>query len=188
VGAIKWLNTHEVPKLDVQAQMFLRMVLEQVGLLQTQRKELDKQITERAKSYAQAEILDSIPGLGFLGILALLSSIAGVERFKRPDQLSSYFGACGRVFQSGGTLVLVRMTRRGNVHVTFLFLRTGGSVLKCLGVILILLKNGRNFRGCGASAIFRRRIQNSKVIATVLSIISATAMLKETCTHSVVCG
>jgi transposase len=120
VGALKWLNQHAPPKLDVQAQMFLQMLLAQVELLQSQRRELDKQVTERAKSYDQAEILDSIPGLGFLGILALLSSIAGVERFETPQKLSSYFGACGSVFQSGNTLILGGLTKRGNVHVRWL--------------------------------------------------------------------
>jgi transposase len=120
IGAIKWLNEHAVPKLDTQAQMFLRLLLAQIELLQQQRKELDKQVAERAKSYAQAEIIDSIPGLGSLGILALLSCIAGIGRFERPEQLSSYFGVCGSVFQSGNTLVLGRLTRRGNVHVRWL--------------------------------------------------------------------
>jgi len=120
VKSIEWLNEHAVPKLDPQAQMFLRMLLEQVELLQKQRKELDKQVAERAKTYEDAEILDSIPGLGSLGILAVLSCIAGIGRFKRPEQLSSYFGTCGAVFQSGSRLVLGHLTRRGNVHVRWL--------------------------------------------------------------------
>jgi transposase len=120
VGALKWLREQAIPKLDAQAQMFLRILLEQIELLDKQRKELDKHVAERASSYEQTEIIDSIPGLGSLGILAVLSSIAGVARFKRPEQLSSYFGTCGSVFQSGGTLVLGGLTHRGNVHVRWL--------------------------------------------------------------------
>ena len=52
------------------------------GLVQL-RKELDKQVDERARTYEDAEILDSIPGFGSLGILAVLSCIAGIGRFKR---------------------------------------------------------------------------------------------------------
>jgi len=69
------------------------MLLEQIELLQQQRKELDTHVKERAGSYEQAEILDSVPGLGNLAILAVLSAIAGVSRFPGPRQLSSYFGA-----------------------------------------------------------------------------------------------
>ena len=55
-----------------------------------------------------------------LTILAVLSSIAGVARFSRPEQLSSYWGVCSSVYQSGATLRLGSLTRRGNVHVRWL--------------------------------------------------------------------
>lgn len=114
-----WLK-EQASQLDVQGQMFLNMLLDQAELLGKQRKELDKRVKERADSYAQAKILDSVPGLGSLGILAILSAIAGIERFSRPEQLSSYFGVCGSVHQSGQSLRLGSITRRGNVHVRWL--------------------------------------------------------------------
>lgn len=118
-SAREWLKEHSA-QLDVQGQMFLNMLLEQAELIGEQRKELDKRVKERADSYAQAKIVDSVPGLGSLGILAILSSIAGIERFWRPQQLSSYFGVCGSVHQSGQTLRMGSITRRGNVHVRWL--------------------------------------------------------------------
>jgi transposase len=120
VGALKWLDKEVMPLLKAQEQMFLKMLLQQLELLQQQRKELDKGVAERARSYDQAKVLDSVPGLGSLGILALLSSIAGVQRFAQPQQMTSYFGLCGSVFQSGQTLRLGSLTRRGNVHVRWL--------------------------------------------------------------------
>lgn len=114
-----WLKEREAT-LDVQGRLFLSMLLAQVELLVQQRKELDVRVKARADSYAQAKILDSVPGLGSLSILAILSAIAGIERFSRPEQLSSYFGVCGSVHQSGQTLRLGPITRRGNVHVRWL--------------------------------------------------------------------
>src|SRR6185295_13617913 len=119
-GALKWLEEEVLPKVELQAQMILRMLLDQVELLKEQRREIDKRVQERAKSYAQAEIIDSIPGFGSLGVLAVLSCVAGIGRFERPEQLSSYFGTCGSVFQSGETLRLGALTKRGNVHVRWL--------------------------------------------------------------------
>ena len=119
VKARAWLKEQEA-QMDPQAQLFLRQLLDQVELMQHQRKELDQRVTQQAHRYEQARILDSVPGLGSLGILALLSSIAGVARFERPEQLSSYFGVCGSVYQSGQTLRLGSLTRRGNVHVRWL--------------------------------------------------------------------
>ena len=119
-AARKWLEGEVMPKLEAQAALFLRLLLEQMDLLQRQRKQLDIQVEQRAKSYAQAPVLDSIPGVGPLGILAILSSVAGVGRFKEPAKLASYFGVCGSVDQSGQRLWLGPITRRGNVHVRWL--------------------------------------------------------------------
>lgn len=120
VAAMKWLQEHAIQKMDDQAQMFLQMLLKQVELLKQQRQELDKKVEERAKTYAQAEVLESVPGLGNLGVLAILSAVAGIGRFERPEQLASYFGVCGSVHQSGQSLRLGPLTKRGNVHVRWL--------------------------------------------------------------------
>jgi len=120
VGARKWLEEEVLPKADAQVKMILEMLLEEVDLLKKQRKKIDVRVEERAKSYAQAKIIDSIPGFGSLGVLAVLSCVAGIGRFERPEQLSSYFGTCGSVFQSGETLRLGALTKRGNVHVRWL--------------------------------------------------------------------
>lgn len=122
-GARKWLRERAL-QMDLQTRLFLGQLLDQAELLLKQRKELDQRVKERAQQYDQALILDSIPGVGSLGILALLSSIAGIGRFSRPEQLSSYFGVCGSVYQSGQTLRLGSLTRRGNVHVRWLLSQT----------------------------------------------------------------
>lgn len=114
-----WLQEQSL-KLDELGRLMLEHLLAQLELLRTQRKSLDARVKERAKSYAQADVLDSVPGLGSLGILAVLSSIAGIGRFERPDKLASYFGVCGSVRQSGQALFLGALTKRGNVHVRWL--------------------------------------------------------------------
>jgi transposase len=114
-----WLNEQSV-KMDAVGQLVLTDLLAQLDLLVSQRKNLDARVKERAKSYEQAELLDSVPGLGALGILAVLSSIAGIGRFERPDRLASYFGVCGSVHQSGQSLRNGPLTKRGNVHVRWL--------------------------------------------------------------------
>jgi len=120
VKARQWLERDVAPRLSEQEQMFMRHLLVQAELAQRQRKELDALVAARAQTYAQAPIVDSIPGIAELGVLALLSSIAGIARFERPEQLASYFGTCGSVHQSGQRLYLGSITRRGNVHVRWL--------------------------------------------------------------------
>jgi transposase len=114
-----WL-LEQSSKMDALGQLMLTQLLAQLDLLVTQRKTLDALVKERVKSYPQAEVLDSVPGLGALGILAILSSIADIGRFERPDKLASYFGVCGSIHQSGKSLFNGPLTKRGNVHVRWL--------------------------------------------------------------------
>ena len=123
VGGIRglaWLENTAKEKLDAQSALFLDQLIEQLKLLSTQRGKLDAQIAERLKKYADAPIVDSVPGIGPLGTLAIVSSIANIGRFKTAGELSSYFGVCGSIHQSGQTLIQGSLTKRGNVHVRWL--------------------------------------------------------------------
>ena len=62
----------------------------------------------------------SIPGFVPLTTLAVLSAVVEIKRFDAADKLASYVGACRNVHQSGQTLRLGAMTKRGNVHVRWL--------------------------------------------------------------------
>lgn len=115
----KWLEA-ALSQLAAQERMFLHMLLSQARQLGAQRKELDAEVQQRVPRYAQAEIVQSVPGFGPLVSLAVLSAVAEIGRFSKPGQLASYFGTCGSVYQSGQTLRLGPLTRRGNVHVRWL--------------------------------------------------------------------
>src|SRR3990170_444138 len=52
--------------------------------------------------------------------LTSVSAIGTITRFATPDELSSYFGLCGKVEQSGDRLRLGQITKRGNKHVRWL--------------------------------------------------------------------
>lgn len=116
--AAQWFATAQ---LDEQGRLFLEMLLEQARLLETQRKKLDAQLPGRLAQYGDvAKRLDGIPGFGPLVTLAVLSAIVDVGRFRQAKDLCGYFGTCGRVFQSGQTLRLGNLTKRGNKTVRWL--------------------------------------------------------------------
>ena len=119
-AARRWLDEEVLPCLPQQERMFLEMLLAQGDLLIDQRAELDRQVAERLAQYQDAKHLRSIPGFGPLTSLAVASAIDDVSRFSEPGRLSSYFGVCGSVYQSGKVLRLGSMTKRGNIHVRWL--------------------------------------------------------------------
>ena len=119
-GSLEWLDKEVLPILDEQERMFLEMLLAQGKLLIEQRVKLDRRVSERLGEYEDAEYLRSVPGFGPLTSLAVASAIGDVSRFAEPGRLSSYFGVCGSVYQSGQVLRMGPMTKRGNLHVRWL--------------------------------------------------------------------
>lgn len=116
-----WLEREGRAAMDADGQLFLRMLLDEARMLKQQHQELGERVAERVKKYGtEAEIVRSIPGFGPLVSLAVLAAIAGIRRFKSPGELASYFGVCGGVYQSGQSLVLGPITKRGNKTVRWL--------------------------------------------------------------------
>ena len=115
-----WLEKKAMSQLDEQAQVFLAMLLERADVMVEHRSRVDKMVSERSARYAEARYIRSIPGFGPLTTLAVMSAVAEVSRFDKPGQLSSYFGVCGSVHQSGKINWKGPMTKRGNVHVRWL--------------------------------------------------------------------
>lgn len=116
----EWLTTVAMPKLEAQEQMFLRMLIEQLTLLLKQSDEMSATVPARVAAYPEAEIAQSVPGFGPLVTLAVLSAIAGIGRFRTPGELASYLGLCGSIEQSGKSLRLGSITKRGNSHARWL--------------------------------------------------------------------
>jgi len=117
--ALAWLEEKKA-SFGACDRLTLEQLIEQGQLLQTQRAKLDQLVKEALTQYADAKLLRSIPGFGSLTTLAVLCAVVKIARFDSADKLASYVGACGKVMQSGQTLRLGAMTKRGNVHVRWL--------------------------------------------------------------------
>jgi transposase len=116
-----WFEREALPRMDEQGQLIVKMLLDELALLEEQRAKLDAEVIKRLPHYGRdAEVLRSVPGFGPLTVLALVSMIVDIGRFEGGKELSAYFGACGRVHQSGHTLRLGALTKRGNKTVRWL--------------------------------------------------------------------
>lgn len=98
-----------------------RHYIDMIRLLDTQTKALLAQVqkmlaepinTELAR---QVELLQTIPGIGFLSALTLVCEIGDFKAFKHPKQLFSYFGLDPIVRQSGNySGTDLRISKRGS--------------------------------------------------------------------------
>jgi len=82
---------------------------------------IDKKIEESneiveilCKENPQANLLTSMPGVGYYSALLIMSEIADIRRFKSPKQLCSYAGLVPSTYQSGQTLRHGRITKQGS--------------------------------------------------------------------------
>ena len=66
-------------------------------------KELDGEIHEAFLKSEDAQLLETIPGIGELSAVGIVGFLCPIERFANVDKLSSYVGLCPTTHQSVGT-------------------------------------------------------------------------------------
>jgi len=74
-------------------------------------------MSREEKYREKVEILRSIPGVGLLTSMVLLTEIININRFRRLDEFCSYFGIVPDVEQSDKTEKVKGMTKRTNREV-----------------------------------------------------------------------
>ena len=95
----------------------MRTQINELRFLEEQKKQIDTCITELAKSdryRSNLKLLQSIPSIGQLTGMILLTEIGDINRFKRLDELCSYCGVVPNCHNSGQSEKVGGLTRRGN--------------------------------------------------------------------------
>lgn len=75
----------------------------------------DLRCNEKAGRSREAQLLMSIPGIGVITSLTILSEVGDFARFGSPDKLASYAGLVSSSYSSGGRERLGHITHRGSV-------------------------------------------------------------------------
>lgn len=73
-------------------------------------------LSQQERYAANVKLLLSVPGLGRLTSMILLTELESVERFKGLDQLCAYLGLMPNVYSSGENEKVGDITKRGNKH------------------------------------------------------------------------
>jgi transposase len=99
---IKWLKELEIP--HHVSKLTLTRMIEHVEYLQGQMLQLtrDLRVLVRTPRYEhQAKLLMTVPGIGSLTALTLLTEIGDIKRFKTFYHFNSFIGLCPTEFSSG---------------------------------------------------------------------------------------
>lgn len=108
-----WLR--ELPLLPAH-RLIIDNFLKTITLLRKELLLLNKQIRElsRTREYERgAQILVSVPGIGLIGGMTILTKIEDFNRFKTNDQLCAMFGLMPSTASSGAREVAYKITSRG---------------------------------------------------------------------------
>jgi transposase len=103
-------------------------LLELLGGLDTQIRQLDDAVERAARSNPRAQLLMTQPGVGPITALAFVLTIGDVSRFPRGKQVASYLGLIPREHSSSSRRRLGAISKQGNPFLRMLLVESVQSV------------------------------------------------------------
>jgi len=82
-------------------------------------------LVEQQTHKKQAELLQTIPGIGPISAMSLLLELGDISRFARAGQLAAYVGLTPAQYSSGDNIRMGRITRCGKNSLRAVFIRMG---------------------------------------------------------------
>jgi transposase len=110
-------------------QAILTPLLQLWGQAVEEAKKMKKTIAASAKKDPLCRLLMSAPGVGPMTASAYVATIDDPHRFSRSDQVGAYLGIVPRVYQSGDTCYLGRITKEGDRLLRWLLVEASHSLL-----------------------------------------------------------
>ena len=90
----------------------------------------ENKIKELARSSAQAQRLQTAPGIGPITAMTLIAQLGDMKQFAHARSASEYLGVVPRQFSSGGKTVLGGISKRGNSQLRSLLIHGARSVIR----------------------------------------------------------
>jgi len=120
---LDWLKSLELeePSLKLVIHNYIsegEKLRQEVLLLNKQIRQLSKE--ERYKK--KYELMISIPGIGFLTTMFILTQLGDISRFKRLDDLCNYVGLVPRMWGSGEKMQTGKMIKRGRKDIKIMLI------------------------------------------------------------------
>jgi transposase len=91
-------------------------------------KAIESRMNKLFKETKQHELLETMPGVGFILSVVILQEIGDIKRFSSAERLASYSGVTPRVHASGGKVRYGRLRPDTNHYLKWAFSEAGNSV------------------------------------------------------------
>ncbi len=96
------LLTRKLPKLPPNTRQVTEIMLSQIDLLEERIGAIEGRMREVLSPTREVELLETLPGVGFILATVIWLEVGDVGRFPGPGHLASYAGMVPRVHSSGG--------------------------------------------------------------------------------------
>lgn len=121
-----------------------RILLEEYKMLKEKWCDLSRMIEELSAQNRYSEhvrLLTSIPGIGRLTAMILLTEIGDINRFPGLKELACYFGLIPNCHNSGETERIGRNTKRGNVYLKYILVEVSWMAIRYDSSLLLTYKS-----------------------------------------------
>jgi transposase len=131
----------------------LQTSIEEMENLEKQAANLDLEVKKLSKTdrYKEnADLLRSVPSIGIISAMTLLTEIGDIKRFKTFDELCSFFGLIPNTHSSGEKSRVGHMTRRGNnllksilIECSWIAIRNDPALLQCYKELTVRMNGNK---------------------------------------------
>jgi transposase len=126
-----WLKSLKVKKEE--GNWVMQSYIEEYEHSQDKVKEALKQVhqlSQRDKYTSKVKLLRSIPGIGIVSAMTIITEIENIHRFKTLDELCGYFGLIPNTDSSGVKEKTLGITNRGNTHLKAVIIEAAWMALR----------------------------------------------------------
>jgi transposase len=99
-----------------------------------------KALSTTERYAANMKSITSVPSIGLIAAMTLLTELGDIKRFKKIDQLCSYCGLTPNSYSSGQTERITGMTHRGNPFVKTILIECAWMALRKDPALLLYYK------------------------------------------------
>ena len=127
-GGLQTLKSLQLNKID---SLLLKFYLDELSYLADKIEYVEDIMAEQAKHIPEAELLMTIPGIGYYSAMTIIGEIGDITRFPNPKKLVSYAGLSPRLRESGNLSIHGRISKKGSRVLRWILVTAAHSVLRC---------------------------------------------------------
>ena len=124
---IEWLQAQD---LDTHFKLTIEKQLSVIAFLDKEIKDIEKVIKETVKETKEMQLLKTIPGVGDIFSITIMSEIGDINRFKSYKKLQSYAGLVPWVRNSGGKTWSGHITKVGSSWLRYAVIELAVSIAR----------------------------------------------------------